>query len=59
MKIRCNGDGRDTTDVIPLRRRRYDTTRELCNTKTNITLSPLDGPYRPMTKTGKDDFSGG
>ena len=24
-----------------------------------LTLSPLDGPYGPMTNTGKDDFSGG
>ena len=25
----------------------------------HLTLSPLDGPYDPMTNTGKDDFSGG
>ena len=24
-----------------------------------LTLSPLDGPYGPMTNIGKDDFSGG
>ena len=24
-----------------------------------LTLSPLDGPYGPMTNTGKDDFLGG
>ena len=29
------------------------------NRKSQLTLSPLDGPYSPTTNTGKDNFSGG
>ena len=29
------------------------------NVKVPLTLSPLEGPYGPMTNTRKDNFSGG